>query len=558
MTKFDVARILSDIASYIELGGTNPFRARAFERAAREIEKLDDDIEALVDSGAIYDVPGIGKSIGAIIEEIVRTGGSRYLEELRSHYPPGVFDLLRVPGLGLRKIGQIHSELGIASLEELEAAARAGRLAPLKGFGPKTQQKILDGIALARNRSHQILLPAGIDTGELLREQLASIAVVEDVEISGSVRRKLEVVRNVDIAIAAKDPEKAFAAIEKRKLASGFTRVDEAMARGIVHGEIEVRFHVSAPERFGLLLLTTTGTTAFVDAFLSKLERPLEARTERELFEKGGIPFVEPELRESAEALKTKKRPRLIEPGDLRGTFHVHTTYSDGRNTLLEMLTAARESGLEYVGISDHSKSAFYASGLTEEQLARQQREIDRHRAAVAPLRVFRGSEADILADGSIDYGPATLATLDFVVASIHSRFGMSRDEMTARILRALDDPHVTFLGHPTGRLLLSREGYSIDFDRIFDRAAERGVIIEINGNPRRAELDWRHLRRAVDRGVMLSIHPDAHSIAEFRHVVSGTWVARKGGLTAKEVFNARPADEVEEYLRKRKGAARG
>ncbi len=254
------------------------------------------------------------------------------------------------------------------------------------------------------------------------------------------------------------------------------------------------------------------------------------------------VPFVDPELRESGDVLRRKKRVRLVEPADLKGTFHVHTTFSDGRNSVAEMLSAARDRGFDYVGISDHSPNAFYANGVTVDELKRQHAEIDVQRAIVAPMRVFRGTEADILDDGTIDYGHATLPKFDFVVASIHSRFGMDREAMTARMLRALDDPFVTILGHLTGRLLLGRTGYSIDFDRVFDRAAERGVMIEINGNPHRLELDWRLAGRAVDRGVLLCINPDAHSIAELSHVISGVWLARKAGLSAKQIFNTRPA----------------
>lgn len=571
MDKPTVARILGDIAALIELGEPNPYRARAFERASREVEKLDTDIVDLVESGKLYDTPGIGKAIGKVIEEIVHTGRSNYFEDLQEQYPPGVFELQRVPGLGLRKIGQLYSELGIASLDDLEKAARAGRLTRLRGFGPKMQQKILGGIAIARSRTSQFLLPAGIEAGETIREHLAEIDQIDDAEISGSVRRRLEIVRNVDIAVASHDIEGALSAIERRSIVDRFERVDASTARGIVRNEIEARFHLSKPEDFGATLLRTTGSAEFVAAFerqvahagfelrndsLYKKGRHLNARTEQELFDRVGIAFVEPERREDAAELARKRRSPLIQPNDLRGTFHVHTTWSDGRNTVAEMLSAARECGFEYVGISDHSKSAIYASGLSEAQVRRQHAEIDRYRDGIAPMRIFVGTEADILRDGSVDYSRDTLGRFDFVIASIHSRFGMGKEEMTARILRAIDDPFVTFIGHLTGRLLLSREGYAVDHDRIFERAGERGVMIEINGSPRRLDVDWRHIRRALDRGVVLSIHPDAHSIAEMQYIVTGTWVARKAGLSPKHVFNVRPLEEVEEYLTTRRERA--
>jgi DNA polymerase (family 10) len=555
MDKWTVARALDEIAAYIELSDPNPFRARAFERAARKIETLDADIEDLVKRGELASVPGIGKAIGPIVSEIVTTGSSRYLEELRSQYPAGIFDLLRVPALGLKKIGMLYSQLGIGDVEALERAAREGRIAKLKGFGTKTQQNILEGIETAQRRTSQFLLPFGLALGESLREQLASIAAIEDAEVTGSVRRRLEVIRNVNIAVAARDPEKAIAAIKKRKIVDQIEDVDEHTLRGIARDDAEVLLHLVKPENFGACVLVTTGSKEFVAAFLERA-KPAKARTEHEVFEKAGIPFVDPELRENADVLKRKKRVTLIQPTDLRGTFHIHTTFSDGRHSVLQMLEAAKERGFEYAGLSDHSQAAFYARGLKEDDLKRQHAEIDKARSEVAPLRVFRGTEADILNEGAIDYGPKILSKFDFVIASIHSRFGMDKSEMTERILRALDDPFVTFLGHATGRKLLERDGYTFEFDRIFDRAAARGVMIEINGNPHRLDLDWRHIGRAIERGVVFSIHPDAHSIREMSAVISGTWVARKAGLSAKQIFNALPADEVADYLAARRKRA--
>ncbi len=552
MDKWTIARTLDEIAKYVELSDPNPFRVRAFEKAARAIEKLEQDVEQLVARGELISVPGIGKAIAPIVSELVTTGRSRYLDELREQYPPGIFSLLRIPSLGLKKIGILYATLGISNLEELEAAARDGRIAKLKGFGAKTQEKILENIETAKSRTSRYLLPFGLETGESIREQLAAIDEISDAEVTGSVRRRLEVIANVNIAVAAKDPKRAITAIRKRGVVDRIEEVDELTLRGVARDEIEVLIHLAKPDDFGGIVLRTTGSKEFVEAF-GKIPK---GKTEHDVFERAAIPFVDPELREDASVLAKKKRVKLIEPTDIRGTFHIHTTFSDGRNTVLEMLTAARDRGWEYAGLSDHSKNAFYAHGLTEEDLKRQHAEIRVQEKAVAPMRVFRGTEADILNDGAIDYGPKTLPMFDFVVASVHSRFGMGKDEMTERLLRALDDPFVTFLGHLTGRLLLSRQGYTFDFDKILDRAAERGVIIEINGSPKRLELDWRQIKRAVDRGVVLSIHPDAHSIRELTYVVSGTWVARKGGLSAKQIFNARPVDEVAEYLTARRKRA--
>ena len=547
MDKFTIARTLDEISRYIELSDPQPFRARAFEKAARAVENLDEDIDQLVKTGTLTSVDGIGKATAQVIEELVRAGASPYLEELRAQYPPGIFELLRVPKLGLKKVAVLYSELGVASLDQLEEAAKSGKLAKLKGFGAKTAEQILEGIGLARIRESQFLLPVGLEIGESLRERLADFDEVDDAEVSGSIRRRLEVIRNVNLVVSTKKPA---ALVEKLAgLVADFTEVDEQTYKGIARSEMDVYFHLTSPAEFGTTLLRTTGSKEFVDA----MDAGLPARHETDVFKNAGIAFVEPERRETADDLKLKKRPKLVAIDDLRGTFHVHTTFSDGRNTVLEMLSAARDRGWDYVGISDHSKIAFYANGLTEERLKEQHAEIKRHEKSVAPMRVFRGTEADILPDGTMDYGAKVLAQFDFVVASVHSQFQMDVEQMTERILRAMDDPHVTFLGHLTGRKLLSRPGYRVDYDRIFDKAAERGVMIEINGNPNRLDVDWRYLRRAADRGVTFSIHPDAHSISEYNAVITGTWVARKGGLSPKQIFNTKGVEEVWEYLQARR-----
>ncbi len=567
MDKWKVARVLDEIASYVELSDTNRFKATAYERAAKAVTGLDRDLEELVASRELYEVSGIGKATGAVVEELLRTGDSKYLTELRAQYPAGIFEMLRVPKLGLRKLGILHSQLGVGSLDDLEAACRNGRVAKLKGFGEKTQQKILEGVAYARKRRSHFLLPYGLEVAESLRERLAQIDEIENAEISGAVRRRLEVITNVELVIAAKNPARVMKAIEG--FADRFELVDPNTAKGFARGEMEVIFHVVKPAEFARTLFETTGSPEFVEKFRLCVGPALRlagqsrdwphtgantrSDTEEGIFKDAKIPFIAPERRENANDIKLKKKRQLVRFEDLRGTFHVHTTDSDGRNSVEEMLGAARDRGLEYVGISDHSKTAFYAGGLTEPRLKEQQAEIAKEAKSVKPMRVFKGTEADILTDGAIDYDDATLATFDFVIASVHSRFAMPKDEMTERIVRALQNPYVTFLGHLTGRLLLSRDGYTMEFDRVFEEAGKRGVMIEINGNPNRLDIDWRMIGRALDRGVLFSIHPDAHSIREYNALVTGTWVARKAGLSRKEIFNTLGAEEIDAYFKARK-----
>ena len=551
MDKWEIARALDEIAGYVELSESNRFKATAYERAARAVTALDRDLAELAASGDLYEVSGIGKATGKVIEEMLGSGRSSYLDELRKQYPPGIFDLLRVPKLGLRKVGILYSQLGIGSLEDLEEACRTGRVAKLKGFGEKTQQKILDGVAYARKRQSHFLLPYGLDAAESLRKRIAELDEIEDAEVSGSVRRRLEVVRNVNIVISTSNLARVTKALEK--FVDRFELLDPQTIKGLERNEMEVFFHLAKPADFGSTLFRTTGSADFVSAFGDVAP----ASEEEEVFRRSKVPFIAPERRESAEDVKRKRARKLIRLEDLRGTFHVHTTYSDGRNTVAEMLGAARERGFDYVGISDHSKAAYYAGGLDEQRLAQQQAEIAKESKAVKPMRVFRGTEADILPDGTIDYDTDTLTTFDFVIASVHSRFAMAKDEMTERILRALQNPSVTFLGHLTGRLLLTRDGYTMDFDRVFEEAGRQGVMIEINGNPNRLDIDWRLVQRALDRGVVFSIHPDAHSIREYNALTTGTWVARKAGLSPKEIFNARTAEEVEEHFKQRRPSPR-
>jgi DNA polymerase (family 10) len=564
------AGALDEISRYLEVGEGNRFKARAYANAARVVERIEMPIDAFISTGEIDRTPGIGKATGGVIREIAGTGRSSYLESLRQEYPEGLFALARVPGLGPARVAALH-DLGISSIEELERACRDGTLSKVKGFGPRAQQKMLKAIEMLAATGARFLLPLGNELGDPLCEALRTLEGVESVEIAGSVRRRLETVAEVALCAASGDPAASVKAALSLSLLHDLSS-EGSVVTGAGPRGIPVRIRFCLPQELPSVLLFETGTEELVDALVERAaakdlslqqdglwagRKRRALGSERDLFRAIGVPFVEPELRESDEYVERAKPPRLLVSHEqIRGVFHVHTTYSDGRAAMRDMLAEGRERGFEYVGISDHSKAAYYARGLDVARLDEQQAEIESHRAAFAPMRILKGTEADILADGSIDYDETVLARFDFVVASIHSRFSMGLEEMTERIVRALSNPFVTFLGHPTGRLLLSRPGYQIDFDRIFDAAAASGVMIEINGNPNRLDIDWRLLRRGLDRGVTYSIHPDAHSTAEMGHTAAGCDVARKGGLGPEHIFNTKPVDAVVEFLRERREKA--
>lgn len=565
-----VARVLDEISRYLELTDADRFRAIAFRNAARSIENLDEDLQSLVEGSRLTTIPGVGKAIGPIITEVMTTGRAQYLDELRQGYPPGIFDLVRVPGLGLKKIGVLHHELGVGSVDELALACRENRLISLRGFGAKTQARIAQGIVALSSDLRKFLLPVGIELGERLAAELRQVRGVRRAELAGSVRRRLEVIRNINLFVEADSVAPVLEEIASLgSLAS--VQKEKAILRAELGNRIAVEIVVSPPDGWATNFLFTTGSETFVQSLVSKAakkgfdlsrdgmrkqRRKVAVRSEEELFDRIGLPFVEPELREDRWSDESFPPAPLITRGDLRGTFHVHTTYSDGRATLREILDAARGRGLSYIGISDHSVTASYARGLTEARLREQHEEIDRLQETFLPMRIFRGTEADILPNGSVDYGEAILSRFDFVIASVHSQLRMPEAEMTTRIIRAIRNPLVTFVGHLTGRILLSRPGYSIDHAQIFDAAAEEGVMIEINGSPHRVEIDWRLLQEALRRGVRFSIHPDAHSTDTLDNLDNGTWVARKGGLRREDVFNTLPLAEVARHLEARKRRA--
>ena len=566
MEKEKVVEVLREIALLLQLKGENPFKVRAYEKGARVIELLEEDLDLLVKEKRLQEIDGIGKALKEKIEELVTTGRLLYYEELRKEFPDTLFELFKVPGLGPKKIQLLYNKLGITSLGELEYACLENRLLSLPGFGEKTQQNILKGISyLKRYRSMYLFSEAWAVANDML-EQIKKLPGVGQAHVAGSLHRRKELVKDIDILAESSSPE---------ALMDWFTsqeEVDEVIAKGDTKSSIRLKngmavdIRVVSSQQYPYALHHFTGSKEHNTA-LRHIARSrgikmneygmfkgeegilIPCKSEAEIFNALGMDYIPPELRENygeIEAALNGSLPELVRAEDIKGIFHVHTNYSDGRTSLQEIAEAAMALGYSYIGIADHSQSAFYANGLTAEDIIRQHQEIDElNRRYEGRFKILKGIESDILPDGSLDYPDEILASFDFVIASIHSRFSMDRDAMTERIIKAIENPYTTILGHPTGRLLLSREGYSVDMDAILEQAAKHGVCVEINSNPHRLDLDWRWCRKAKELGISLVISPDAHDIAGLYDVYYGLGIARKGWLTRDDIINCLDWDEV-------------
>jgi DNA polymerase (family 10) len=574
MDKKAVAQVLEQIAAFLELKNENPFRVRAFRTAARAVMGFPDDLREGLENGALAATKGVGPATLQIVSEIVTTGRAGILEELREQIPPGLVEMLAISGLGVAKIRQIHEVLDIDSLPELEAAARDGRLARLPRFGQKTSENILRGIAFLRQASGQRLSHHAAEEAEGLRAALARLPGVTSAIVAGDVRRRNELVKDLVLVIIAEtSPADVFRRLSQLAGVHEFAGQDERRVTLRFAGGSSAQVVVAAAVNAGAVLVQATGNEshlrqladhaaakgfAFNGAALWHGSEFVATPDEQTLYARLGLEYIEPELREGTGEIDAAARhslPRLLEREDLKGFLHCHTEYSDGSNSVVQLAQACRDAGYEYIGITDHSQAAAYAGGLTADDLARQADEIDEANRTLTGIRILKGVEADILQDGRIDFDESVLARLDFVIASIHSRFNMNEREMTARMLAAMDNPHLTIIGHPTGRLLLSRDPYGLDIDAVMDKAVATGVALEVNADPHRLDLDWRALRRAQSRGVMISIGADAHSVAGIGYVEYGVGMARKGWLGPENVLNAEPADEfVARAARRRQG----
>ncbi len=565
------AHALSRIAELLALRQDAGFRVRAYRNAAKAILALDsDDLSPLLRSGRIASQRGIGPATLGVVADLIEHGESSYLRTLMDDAPATLADVAAVPGVTPARMRRFHEELGIATLEDLEVAARDGRLATLRGIGPKTAAKILEGITRRQKPGPRMLYHRAHEEAARLVASVRKHPSVVRAEIAGSVRRHREVVTDIDIVAACTGaPEKvalAFASAAAVRDASG----DDARSPILryVDGTI-LHLHCVTPAEFGVAFWRATGSEAHVRELAPRVEaagladvggraRAGGARSRRtaragvpdeeQFFKLLKLPPIPPELREGdgeVAAADEQRLPVLLEMRDIRGVLHCHSTYSDGTASIEEMALAARARGWSYIGISDHSKAAHYAGGLSLEAVAHQHEEIDRLNASLEGIRVLKGIEADILADGRLDYHDTVLDRFEYVIGSIHSRFKMQGAAMTERVLRALDDPRLTILAHPTGRLLLSRDPYDLDLDAVMEKAAARGVALELNADPHRLDLDWRYCRVAMQRGVTISIGPDAHSVGDLDYMAIGVRLARKAWLEAGDVLNSLDAEAV-------------
>lgn len=604
MTKAEIAGALEEIATLLELKDENVFKIRAYSNAARSIEAWGGGLSDLQDEEALAKIPGVGKAIAAKVKELASTGSLKYLEELRAEFPPAILELFSISGLGAKKVKALYEQLKVSSLDDLLKACQSGRVAELAGFGETTQAKICQAIEQRAKHAGSFQLGQVAAEAEALLRDLRAQEGVMQADLAGSYRRRKEIVRDLDFIVATKSPSRMTEWLVKHALtesviAQGPTKTSVRLRSGI---QCDLRVVSAAEYPFALNYFTgskehniemrnralkrgwtlneyrlaplppeakaggsgspesaaktgKSGRLRSISPASTSAKMP-KIKSEADLYGALELDYIPPELRENCgefDAAAKHALPELIERTDLRGTFHCHTTASDGHNTLAEMARAAQELGLEYLGVAEHSRSSIQAHGLDETKLRAQMAEIGRLNKTFKGFRLFTGIECDILRDGSLDFPDEVLAELDFVVVSVHSVFNLPEAEMTKRMIRAMENPYVTILAHPTGRLLLKREGYAVDLGAIIDAAAATGTWIELNAAPKRLDMDWRWWPRAKAKGVKCAIDPDAHRVERLSDLEFGIGAARKGWLTKEDVVNCLPLGQIEAELKRKR-----
>ena len=566
MGKRQIARVLSDIAFYLRLKDGNPYKAAAFEGAARALLLSPYTPHQFMQGDTLTTIRGIGTSTAAVIRELVSTGRSVLYERVKGPYPPSLVELGRVPGLRPKQIRRLWEDAGIRSVADLQAACRNNRLVTLKGIGPKLQAKIERALGEFRRGQGYRLYASVLEEASMLEKNLAAIPSLTQLTTAGAVRRKMEVINALDFVAAWPEAEGTAAFLERLRTIPNLTDatvVDARQVAALSPTGVPVTITLSGADDHDFQLLLATGSEEHLAELLErfatrgldsweKIHRHVRGFSEEAIYGAAGVPFVPPALREGRGECEIDggELRRLINPGHIRGFFHVHTEYSDGSGTVEEMVAAARARGYRYLGISDHSQSAFYANGLKEPGIRQQWAEIGAVQKRYPDIHIFKGIEADILPDGTMDYPDDLLSEFDFVIASVHSRFNLSEEDQTRRVCRALANPFVTMLGHPTGRLLLSRPGYRLNMSRVLETAKTHGKLMEINGSRHRLDLDWRHVRAGKEQGLKFSLNPDAHAVHELDNVELAVNVAQKGGLMVEDVVNASPLNVMKTFLR--------
>lgn len=559
LTNDEISDIFKLTVSLMDLHGENPFKTKSYSSVVYQIDKSEVNLSEKPKNELIS--LGISDGMASKVIEIVQTGTFAELQQLLDKTPKGVLEMLSVKGLGGKKVKTLWDELKIESVHELLEACNAGKVAQIKGFGEKTQEAIIKEISFRTANADKMHYADAEPIAFLLENLLKNLESVDSVSLTGQFRRCMEVIDELQLVVSSKDFGSVFyflnssnLLVSNQKASNPFTwRGFWKNEEGISSMRVEVK--LTEPQKFVNQVFINSATENHLTKNhsgknLLQILKTKKFATEEEIYQAANLPYLVPELREGLFEFELKEVPNLIEMNDLRGCLHNHSTYSDGKNTLLQMAMACIEMKLDYFGICDHSQTAFYANGLTEERVFKQHAEIERLNKQLAPFKILKGIESDILNDGRLDYPDEVLKTFDFVVASVHSNLKMDLEKATQRLLKAIENPYTTILGHPTGRLLLRREGYPLDFQKIIDACVANQVVIEINASPWRLDLDWRWVHYAIEKGAMLSINPDAHDINGLKDMYYGVLTARKGGATKDNILNTMGLEEIKIFFK--------
>lgn len=568
MDKHEIASVLNHIGMLLEIKGESFFKSKAYYDAARTVELLEEDLVKLVEEDRLKEIKGFGQALTQKIRELVTTGHLEYYEKLKESVPPGLIEMLKIQGLGPKKVKAIYDNLGISTIGELKYACLENRLAKLPGFGEKTQAKVLEGIENLGKYAGQYHYHHAMQIAQQMVKALEESGLVVRCSEAGSLRRRKETVKDIDIIASSHKAPKVMEFFTFHPLVAQVTSGGDTKSSVILTDGIAADLRVVSDEEYPYALHHFTGSKEHNAALrhiakqkgikmneygLFRGEELIKCKTEEDIFNVFGMCYIPPELRENngeLEAAREGRIPELISDSDIKGVFHVHSNYSDGSNTIEELIEGCISRGYSYLGIADHSQAAYYAGGLKRDDIKRQHEEIDRLRSKYPDFMILKGIELDIFPDGSVDYDEEVLSWFDFTIASVHSSFNMDIDKMTERVIKAMKNKFVTILGHPTGRLLLSREPFKINMDEIIKTAASEKVILEINANPHRLDLDWRFCKAAKEKGCSFVISPDAHRVEGIDDIRFGINVARKGWLTKKDVINTFNQNEVTALIR--------